>query len=201
MRTHKEMLEYNKKHGFGNRWHTKKSFRLIETALYIGEEVLVAFSGSLDNKKVWRIRSRYAFALTNNRLIIAQKKFFSFKTDTKSVEIQTLKNVNFKRDVIRCSLEFNTVSLSFSLRKFRRRGKKVYNAVNSTLGVLRSGIDGASQGIGANTIATQTHSQPRSTADELKKFKELVDLNIISQEEFEKIKNNLLAKYTAPDTI
>lgn len=192
------MMEYNKTHKFGNRWFTKKSFKLIEKALYVGEEALVAFSGTLDHRRVWRIRSRYAFALTNNRLIIAQKKFFSFRTDTKSLEIQTLKNINFRREVIRCNLDFNTVSLSFSLRKFRKRGKRVYDVVNSTLGVLRGfggGIDGASQGVGANTTVSQ--QQSRSTADELKKFKELQDLGVISQDEFDKIKNNLLANYSA----
>jgi|GEM_PF-3239159 len=201
MRTRKEMMQYNKQQGFGNRWHTKKSFKLIEKTLYAGEEVLVAFSGSLDHKRVWRIRSRYAFALTSTRLIFAQKKFFSFKTDTKSVELSAVRSINFNKDIIRSTLVFNTINLTFSLRKFRKRGKRVYKAVNAALGVLRGFSDNGETGEGnvnnINNADSNQSQKTKSIADELLKFKALVGQGVISEEEFNKIKDNLLNQITA----
>ncbi|MCL2555629.1 MAG: PH domain-containing protein [Firmicutes bacterium] len=193
MRTRKEMMQYNKNHRFGNRWFTKKSFKLIERTLYAGEEALVAFSGTLDHKRVWRIRSRYAFALTSNRLIFAQKKFFSFKTDTKSIELSAIRSINFNKEVIRCNLIFNTINLTFSLRKFRKRGKRVYKAVNAALGALRGFSD--DKVIDDNSkVDISSLQKTNSVADEILKFSTLLEQNIINQEEFDKIKGKLLSQ-------
>ena len=183
MKTAKEMRAYNRKNHFHNYWFTRKSFRLVERILFPDEEVKVAFSGALDHKKVWKIWARYVFVLTNKRLIMAQKKFFSFKSETQFVNLETLNNVTFSKNIFKCTITFNTMRKVFAVKKFTKAGKRVFKAVNTYLGEWKQ------------NSAAKAQQPAFSLADELLKYKKLLDEGVITQEELDQIKQ----KYLSPD--
>ena len=68
-----KILEFEKKYPGGLSWRTKKHARVIEDYLDSDEEVLFAFAGQ-KNEKMTEIFHSFAFALTNKRILLGQKR-------------------------------------------------------------------------------------------------------------------------------
>lgn len=182
MKKAKEMRAYARKNRFRNLPLTVRSFKMIENVLFPDEQVLVAFSGSLNNKHVWKWRTRYAFALTDHRLIYAQNKPFSFKTETQTIELKSVNDVTFNKDIFRSSITFNTLKSTFYIKKFAGPGKRIFKAINICLGEFRK----------HGGTVTAASAPSASVADELLKYKQLLDSGAITQAEFEQFKKKHL---------
>lgn len=77
MKTAEQMYEYCLENNFGQGFTKKwglKHFRVIEKNLLPNEEVLMTFIGLHNYQSMTKHDGNYAYAITNNRILIAQKK-------------------------------------------------------------------------------------------------------------------------------
>ena len=77
MRTAEEMYEYCVENGYGsgfNRNNSIKHFKVIESALQPDEDILSVFIGLHNYQSMSKHDNNFAYALTNKRIIMGQKK-------------------------------------------------------------------------------------------------------------------------------
>ncbi len=69
----RKLIEYKQKYSSTVMWRLSAHARLVEDNLHEGEQVLYAFAGQKDNNN-FGFFNTFVVVLTNERLIIAQKK-------------------------------------------------------------------------------------------------------------------------------
>lgn len=180
MRTAKEMVKYVDKHGLGKgmtkRWRMKH-FKVAEQQLNNEEEVLSCFIGLHNYESASQHNGYYGYVITNKRFIMAQKKVMG-----ESVQIVSRKHLNDvskKTGMVWGVLTFDTFKETFNIGITKGVIDNVHNNVNTFLF--------------SDDEQTTIQTKPaQSVAEQLKEFKELLDMEVISQEEFDKKKLELL---------
>jgi hypothetical protein len=76
MKTAKEMYDYCHTYGFGSGIRALSHFQVIAKNLLNDEEALLCFIGNTEHDGDKKHFGNFAFALTNRRLIFAQKMLF-----------------------------------------------------------------------------------------------------------------------------
>ncbi len=179
MRTAKEMYNYSAKKGYGKgigKWGLK-AFELIEAQLMPGEQALICFNGIHDYKSTTEHKGNHSYAITNKRLILAQKKLLG-----ENVQFIILDNIN---DITKNSralfgfITFDTYKECFKVCFSAKEADNLYPVINEYFADFKKK---------ANTVP----AAPISEADELLKFKKLLDDGIISQDDFNAKKKQLL---------
>lgn len=179
MKTAQEMYQYcNQQHFFGGTdpSFSLKHFEVLAKNLRNDETVLVCFLGMHNRQSASRNDGFYAYALTNQRFIMGQKKMLG-----ETFRVITRSNLQEFRLMKEHSLDYLMVLTS-----------------EDTIPIVLT--EGESQAILiALTDAFENPSadeQPKDTsltiAEQLIKMKELLDAGILSPAEFEKIKKDLL---------
>jgi len=177
MKTANEMINYVLENGFGEIANKDcKSFDLIEQTLNDDEVVIMAFSG-LHNV------SKYAFAITKDRLIMAKKRTINF--NVKTILLKHLTNVTFKSNFKFGTITFSTLHSAFEVELRKKQAIILNDALQHVIMQLNNTFD-----------ATQTQNSDNATSsiEEIKKLKELLDLEAISEKEYEEKKQQLLAR-------
>ena len=181
MRTAREMDMFAIKNGYAYKGKSAlKHFEVIAKKLQIDEEVLI----SMSPKSVYNGLDRVmigvsAVAFTNYRLIYGQKSWL-MSNPMKVINLQHVSDVHksatgFKYGMI--NIDSIKENIGITLSK-----KKLDSAFNDILEILEDYKLNKSTPVN-NSI---------SVADELLKFKELLDLGVISQDEFDTKKRQLL---------
>ena len=189
MRTAKEMCDFCLEHGFNYACSADKMlkhFTVVERNLAANEEVLLAFiSNRVQAKTVtYALSGTTAVVLTSQKLIYAQKR--AIVSDfIKMARYDNINDISSNADCL--SVEIMIDSLKECMK----------------FSVDRTGVDGIRNK--ALELIEQHRSRKNTTqkvvpqsvlqvgaADEVKKFKELLDLGVISQEEFDAKKKQLL---------
>ena len=181
MRTANEMDQYSMSHNFSYNGSALQHFAVIEKNLLPDEEVLVAMApNSVYNGSTIVMGGITAVAFTNKRFICGRKALIMGEP----VKIVSLENVN---DIHKET--FGIVD-----------GKIMIDTIRENIGILlgKSQLDAAFQTV-VEVLETYRKNasngavvQQISPADELKKFKELLDMGVISQEEFDAKKKQIL---------
>lgn len=181
MKTAEQMYEYTVAHGFGKGvvgWG-KKHFKVLEKSLTPDEEAIICFVAQRDEDD--RLTGFQAYAITNKRLLIAQQGIPG--ESVKSVNLDNLNDVTYHTGLYDGYLEFDTfkerVSIAFPFHK--EDAMRLYTLINEYFSEFKK-----------NQPAATNNSF--SNADELRKFKQLFDDGIITQEEYEEKKRQLLNK-------
>ena len=178
MKTAQEMYNYCKDNDFGKNFNSDswglKHFQVLEKNLLPNENARICFMGiyyDITNEP----QGYYAFALTDKRLILAQKKFLGGDV-TKFISYENINDVTKKNELIGTSyLIFDTYKETFKVFFGGKEADKIYPVVENFL--LTKKIE---------------HISNSSPADELRKYKQLCDDGIITQKEFEEKKKQLL---------
>ena len=92
MKTASEMYNYCLENNFGQGVSKKwglKHFEVVEKKLLPHEEVLMTFIGLHNNKSLSNHEGNYAYAITNKRMIMGQKKLIG-----ENLKIVLLRNLN-----------------------------------------------------------------------------------------------------------
>ena len=176
MKTAKEMYQYCLDNGFGEgmtKGSALKHFGLIEDNLQNDETVLMTFIGILNYESVTKHEHHHAYALTNKRFIIARKKFIGQSVQT--VLLNLMNDININIGMVYGVLEFDTMKETFNVAVAKK------HAVN-----IQESIQGYLLNIKNSTTKQDT------SIDDLEKFKELADKGVITQEEFEAKKKQIL---------
>lgn len=180
MKTAKEMVKYVDEHGLGKgmtkKWRLKH-FAVAEQQLNSDEEVLACFIGLHNYISASKHDNYFGYVITNKRFIMTQKKVMG-----ENVKIVSRKHLNDVSKETRLGwgiLTFDTFKETFNIAITKDIIDNVHNIVNTFLF--------------SDSTPVSDQSQPtQSVAEQLKEFKELLDLEIITQEEFDKKKAELL---------
>ncbi len=183
MRTAEELYQYCVDNGYGqgqNKKWGQKHFALIADELQPDETVRMAFIGLHDYQSATKHDGNYAYALTDKRLILAQKKLVG--QELQSVAISQISDVSTSTGLLMGTLTVNTLGTIFNVGIDKKSVRNVGDRLHSLLLELKS----------QSAAAPAPAASAVSAADEIKKFKELLDLGAITQEEFDAKKKQLL---------
>lgn len=184
MRTAKEMDDYCLKNNFllVNNKSALKHFLLIEKQLKPDENVKCAMAApAVYNGSQIVMGGTIAIAFTNKRLIYANKGGFLSGEQVKIVSLDQVNDVQKQPFGIAYGrINIDTIKENVGIEIDKKKIDAVFNAITKI-------IDDYKTVSLNNTVVQQV-----SDADELKKFKELLDAGIISAEEFEIKKKQIL---------
>lgn len=154
----------------------KKHFKVVENSLLNGEYGIVCFM-----LMIGKSSKRIAGVLTNKRLIIAQDKLIGNQLIT--ISINNINDIYIKNGLIDSTLIIDSFKETLQFTGLKKFVQNTNNELNNALNYIKNNL------INNNNIAPP----PPNKYDELKKLKELVDNNIITQEEFEAEKKKILS--------
>ena len=184
MRTAKEMVDFCIKNRYdysaGDTSEIYPHFEALERSLPANEDVIFAFAAiGVEDRKTLVCGGHLAVALTDKKLIYAKKKLI-MGDFVKMISFDFINDITTKGGWLGSKLIIDSPSeyAAFGI------GQDNVNAI-------RNSVLEAIENYRAKKNAPAA-SPAVSAADELKKFKELLDMGIITQEEFDAKKKQLL---------
>ncbi len=178
------MYDYCIKNGFGSGWNETwgiKHFQVIENALLSNEEVIMTFIGLHNYKSSTEHDQHFAYAITNKRIIMAQKNMVAGEK-IQTVYLDFINDITFNSGVLLGVLTIDTNKEVFNVGLDKLSAQKINAKVLEVFDNLKS----------AKNQSAATINSGVSVAEEIKKFKELLDIGAITQEEFDIKKKQLL---------
>lgn len=159
-----------------------KHFELVQNVLFENENVEIALlsNGYYDGARI-EFGGSTAVVFTSKRLIVAQKTLFG--SPVKLINLEKVTDVH-KDNFLSISEANICIDMINEHASIRLEKKQVDNAFNIIMKYLEN--------FKKESEAKNVTVQQVSCADELKKFKELLDANVITQEEFDAKKKQLL---------
>lgn len=178
MKTAKEMFDFTKKHKFGksntDSW-TLKHFTLIEQQLSPSEEVLLCFMGLHNYVSLTKHDNNFAYAITDRRIIIAQKRIVGEIIQT--ILLNNINDLTYKKGLALGIITIDSVKERFNVALENTNSNKLYNLIHELILKLKPG------------------TSPLSDIDDYSKLEELKclkDKGIITQKEFDLKKHQIL---------
>ena len=162
------------------------AFDEVEKALQPNEEAIFTFVATGMTRKDSSMLFYCGVAVTNKRILVGGqiKGVFKVSYTAQSVSTANINSINESYSAIGADLVLET--LGDDLR-FAMSNKETVGTIKNKLWDILEGIKQEKPTGGNTTVVNQL-----SPAEELKKFKELLDMGIISQEEFDAKKKQLL---------
>ena len=170
-----EMYEYieNNKLGYElTKGFAIKHCDLLLSKLQPDEEILVPFLGLHNYQNPTKHDKTFAFALTNKRFVLAQKKIIG--EAYQSIVLDNLNDITYNKGLLGGVLVVDTIKEKFNVYAQKQFIGNIYDLLHTNLEKLKS--------------TTNTSSN----LDEILKLKQLLDMGAITQEEFENKKAQLL---------
>lgn len=185
MRTAEEMVQYcednNTGKGMTAKWRMKH-FKVVEQQLKEDEEVLVCFIGLKNFVDIANHDDNWAYAITNKRIIMGQKGLIGEKVVV--VSLRDLNDVSFKKGVFFGVLTIDTIKEVFNVGLDKNSATAIHELVTNALMDLKEEMYQSSQPV--------QQAKADDPYEEVKKLKELLDMGIITEEEFDLKKKNIL---------
>lgn len=185
MRTAEEMVQYcddnNTGAGFNAKWRLKH-FQLVENQLKSDEEVLVAFIGVKNFVDIAHHEENWAYAVTNKRIIMGQKGLIGEKVDV--ISLRDLNDISFRKGLVFGVLIIDTIKEEFNVGLRKDFATNIHELVTNALMDLKEEMHQSSQPV--------QQAKADDPYEEIKKLKELLDMGIITEEEFDLKKKNIL---------
>lgn len=178
------MYNYCKENKFGSGFNEKwgvKHFKVLQDNLIRSEKVLMTFIGLHNYQSATKHDSNYAYAITNKRILFGQKSLTGEKF--KAVNHERINDITFEKGIVFGVLTIDTPQEKFNIALDKASASSINNEIHAVLDNLKS------------SNAQESIPQPpanTSAADEILKFKGLVDSGIITRDEFEAKKKQLL---------
>lgn len=171
---HNDVLARFKEVGVTDTFGTKKEVKELPLVLQNDEIIMYATSGSADGN-TWLI------TCTNKRLLFLDKGMI-FGLKQVEIPIDKINSISHKKGMLLGELMIHHGSSQMTIKNINKETlSPMVDAINSEIEKQKSQV---------NISTTQTSSP--SAADEILKFKELLDADIITQEEFDTKKKELL---------
>lgn len=183
MKTAQEMYQYCIDNGFGEgqnkKWGTKH-FSLIEQALGNDEYAIMCFIGLHNYVSMTKHDSNFAYAITNKRIIMAQQKVIGQNFQT--VAIDNLNDITMTTGAVFGTIVIDTIKETFNVGVNKIVAKNINNVIHDVLLSLKED----------KKASANTNAPTASSADEILKYKNLLDMGAITQDEFDEKKRQLL---------
>ncbi len=188
MKTAEEMYDYCIEKGYGRgmsrRWGIKH-FKLLEENLRDDEVVYMTFIGLKDYISMSKHDMNYAYAITNKRIMFGQKKVIG--DNFKSVVLDRINDISSTNKLFMGIITIDTLGEIFNVGVDKGTAAKISLEVHKIIFDMRSGnLDHN------NVLRVDSVGKQGDPITEIKKYKELLDMGIISDEEFKIKKRELL---------
>lgn len=156
-------------------------FKIIEDNLMDDEKVYVTFVGVHNYVSATKHDGNHAYAITNKRIMIVQEDI-----DIISISLEDINNITFKSGIVLGTITIDTIKGTFNIGTDKTAAKLVDSRIHQAINEIfnDNNDNNEIERLGSNTVV--------SVADELKKFKELLDMGVLTQEEFDAKKEQLL---------
>lgn len=154
-----------------------KHFQLIADNLKKDEKVILSFIGLHNYISTTKHDNNFAYVLTNKRFILAQKKVVGEAFQT--ISLDNINDITFESGMTFGIVTVDTIKEKFNIALNKYYAKNISNRLLEELDKIKR-------------ISNSTNNNQVSVADEIKKYKELLDMGAISQEEFDEKKKELL---------
>lgn len=178
MKTAEEMYQFCQDTGLfsgaDQSWGTKL-FSTLEKQLAPNEEVLICFIGLHNRTSATKNDGFYAYALTDQRFIMGQKKLIG--DDFKVIPLANVQDLRLTKETSLDILEISSLQGTIKVVLTEEEAPKILTKLKETLQQLNT---------------TPPSNDPLSKAEQLLKMKELLDQGILSETEFAKIKKDIL---------
>lgn len=179
MKTAKEMTAFCDKYDLGkgmNKKWREKHFTLAEEQLAANESVEVCFIGLHNYESIAKHNGYFAYSVTPEKIIITQKKIVGQTIQV--ISINNLNDITLDTGIVYGILTFDTIKERVNVAVDKITAANIHQMVTNTL---------------FNKISKDnTNNKETSNADEIIKFKSLLDQGIITEEEFNIKKKELL---------
>ena len=179
-----EIYQGNFKKGYIGKELSQKAsianLQIIMDTLEEKEEVLMCFNGFLNQKSITKSEGLFTYLVTNKRLLMGRKQAFGKEVRTllwDNVESFSYKEHNPYTNIGRITIE--TLAKPYDISMMIEPAGKVFQELNGLL----EGLKRREPEVSVSSV---------SVADEILKFKNLLDVGAITQEEFELKKKQLL---------
>ena len=163
--------------GLSKNWSIKH-FLLIQKALQNDERVLMSFIGLHNYKSASKHDNNFAYAITNKRLILAQQQ--ALGEVVQSINLDNINDVTKSSGILSGTITFDTIKEVFNVNVSSSAATAITNKIHEIL-------------YSQNTSAeNHSPSSAYSPADEILKYKNLLDIGAITEEEYNQKKQELL---------
>lgn len=181
MKTAEQMYKYcmDNNYGQGNskKW-SLKHFHLIEESLAKDEEVLMCFIGLHNYQSLSKHDNNFGYAITPKRIIMAQKKVIG--QVFQSIAIDNLNDITLDSKIMNGIITIDTIKESFNVCVNKNAAQNINNSIHDILFSLKE------------NNKHSINSVPIDPTNEIIKYKNLLDMGAITQEEYDKKKKELL---------
>jgi len=187
LRTSSDMYQYcidnNYGQGMSKSWGLKH-FQLIENSISTDEKILMCFIGLHNYISMSKHDFNFAYAITNKRVIMAQKKIVGEIIQT--VSLKNLNDITLVTGMSMGTITIDTIKETFNIGVDKSSARSINDKIHELLLQVQDSK--------TNSTVYQKNLEPTySVADEILKFKNLLDLGAISQEEFDLKKKQILS--------
>ena len=183
LRTAEDMYDYCETYDLGltnSKKSDLKRFELIRSHLSPGEAILTVFIGLHNFKSNTNHEGSCAYAITSKRIVIAQNQILG--DFIKSISIDNLNDISFSSGFFRDIIDIDTIKEHFVVSVPHGCGEPIHECIHQALEMAKQ----------SRSSMVSEQSTAHSDADEIVKFKKLLDDGIITSEEFEAKKRQLL---------
>lgn len=164
--------------GLTDNW-ALKHFRIIAESLLPGEEVKFSFIGLHNYVSMTKHDNNYAYVVTDRRILIAQKKVIGQEFQT--IDWKNINDITLSTGAVIGTVCIDTFKETFNVGVDKFCAQAINTKFHQVLDEFRR--------LGTPAVQTAPISDPY---EELKKLKDLLDLGIVSEEEFNAKKRELL---------
>lgn len=166
--------------GFNEKWGIKH-FKIITDNMMEDEEVIFPFIGLHNFISVSNHDSNYAYAVTNKRILMGQKTVLG--ENFQSVNWDNINDISFTAGPLFGKVTIDTFKEVFNVGLDKDSAKKINNKIHDVFESVKKQKDVQ------DALQSENQTDPY---EEIKKLKELFDMEIITQEEFDNKKRELL---------
>lgn len=193
MKTANEMYQYCLKNNFDQNWDEEtalKHLQIIEQNLQSDEEVIMCFLGKREI-----MNGKCAFAITDKQNVIwGQRSIYG--RWYKEIPFSTITNISFSGGMFKSMISFNAVGDTYSPLNTSNTnfsmGSVTCSVKNNTAQIIYKKCRELFEKTNESLLENKQIGNSFSVADEILKYKKLLDAGAITQEEFEIKKKQLL---------
>lgn len=182
-----KLYDYCLDHGTGrglNRKWGVKHFTLIVNNLMPKEKVAFVFIGLNNFKSAAKHDNNYAYAITDKRILMAQQNIIG--ESVKSINWNNINDITLNKNALFGVVEVDTFKERFNIAVDRTQAQNIYNEIYRVYDILKRKEE-------RKQYAPPKSEQPKEDPyEQLKKLKELLDMGILTQDEFDAKKKQIL---------
>lgn len=184
MKTAQEMYQFARQNGFGQGFAENlalKHFGIIEKSLQPDEDVKMVFIGLHNYKSVTSHDNNFAYAVTQKRIIMAQKRVIG--TVCQSVYLNQLNDIALSTGLALGVVTVDTTKERFNVGVAKEHANNIYAMLHTVIDEIRSP---------AQVAQAKQQANLNSDMAALQYYKQMYDDGLITAEEYEYKRRQIL---------